>query len=370
MNKTLNSDGRLLSLDAFRGITMFLLAAEASHIYRALGNAFSPTSIAGQFLVQFHHHAWNGLRFWDLIQPFFMFIVGVAMAYSIHKRLSMGDSWKNLGIHFARRSVILFFLGVLLHCGYAQELRWELWNVLTQLSFTIMVTFAVLRMKVNTQILISFGLLLLTEILYRFSGVEGFDKPFVQGQNFGSWMDMILMGKINGGGWVAINALPTAAHTVWGMIVGNFLIREKSAQKILKTLIIAGTAGLVLGYSMDWSGITPIIKRIATTSFVITSGGWCLLSLALLYWIVDLKGYNRWVIFFAIVGMNSIFIYMFSEVVVALWFDEYMEIFTGGFLGMIGAGETIINLVTAVCVLTVEWYLVYWLYKRKIFIRI
>jgi predicted acyltransferase len=78
--------GRLLSLDVYRGITMFLLMAEAALVYSALTDYFSDNSLGGQIMRQFHHHPWDGLRFWDLIQPFFMFIVGVAMPFSLRAR--------------------------------------------------------------------------------------------------------------------------------------------------------------------------------------------------------------------------------------------------------------------------------------------
>src|SRR5258706_15944554 len=118
------------------------------------------------------------------------------------------------------------------------------------------------------------GLLLLTEVLYRFTNVPGFDQPFTDQHNFGNYIDLILMNKINGGGWVAINCLPTAAHTIWGAIAGKLLLSDKSEKQKLQWLVTAGAVALVLGFAMDFT-ITPIIKRIATSSFVLASGGWC-----------------------------------------------------------------------------------------------
>src|SRR5690606_17099552 len=97
-------------------------------------------------------------------------------------------------------------------------------------------------------------------------------------------------------------------------------------------LIIAGVIGLILGYGMDLLGITPIIKRIATTSFVLASGGWCLLVLAASYWLIDVKGSKNWVFFFSIVGMNSIFIYLFTQTVGHQWVNGFAAIFTDGVL--------------------------------------
>ena len=257
-------------------------------------NTFSPGSLGAGIIEQFHHHPWNGLRFWDLIQPFFMFIVGVAMWFSIRKRTQNGSSWNDNFRHIGRRCLILLAFGVTLHISYSNRLVWELWNVLSQLSVTIMIAFLIMRLPIRSQLLISFGLLLLTEILYRFTNIPGYDQAFVKDHNFGSFMDMVLMGKINnGGGWVTINCIPTAAHTIWGVIAGDWISRNIPPKEKLRPLLMAGLAGLVIGYGLDWTGITPIIKRICTSSFVIVSGGWCLLVLAAMYWLIDVKKFNK-----------------------------------------------------------------------------
>jgi predicted acyltransferase len=359
-----------MSLDLFRGVTMFLLVAESTRLYSALGRISPEGSILGELVRQFHHHPWNGLRFWDLVQPYFMFIVGVAMVFSLQKRWDRGDSWGDTTKHILRRCLILFFLGVLLHCGYSRELVWELWNVLTQLSFTILVAYLIFRLPIRTQLAISVGLLLGVELLYRWFPVPGFDQPFVKGQNFGAWLDTVLMGKINGGGWVAVNCVPTAAHTIWGVLAGKILMSARTAPEKVRIIAIAGLIGILAGYGMDWAGLTPIIKRICTSSFVIVSGGWCLLTLAACYWFVDMKGVKWFVMPFALVGMNPIFIYMFSETAGKQWLNGFVGIFTRGFGEWFGLPENIIPVVGALGVLACEWYLCYWLFRRRVFIKI
>lgn len=210
-----------------------------------------------------------------------MFIVGVAMPFSLRSRLKKGADWHTVFKHILRRCFLLLLFGTGLHCVYSGQIVWELWNVLTQLSFTILVAFLLMRFSWKTQLGASLVFLILTEVLYR-----SYDPtaPFVKDQNFGSWMDLLLMGKINdGGGWVTINCLPTAAHTIWGVICGQLLVKNIPAQEKIKYLLIAGLSSLAIGYSLDWLHITPIIKRIATTSFVFASGGWALLALAFFY---------------------------------------------------------------------------------------
>ncbi len=370
MTTSLLKQNRLVSLDLFRGLTMFLLLAEGSGLYEALSELFQEGSIGAQVMKQFHHHPWHGLRFWDLIQPFFMFIVGVAMWFSVNKRLREGTR-AQVNTHILRRCLILLALGVTLHIGYNQQLVWELWNVLSQLSVTILIAYLVMRFSYRDQLLFSLGLLLLTEILYRYTGIEGYDQAFVKDHNFGSYMDMILMGKINpGGGWVAINCIPTAAHTIWGVLCGKLLSEKWSHREKIRYLLIGGITGLVLGYGLDLSGISPIIKRICTSSFVLASGGWALLGLTLFYWIWDVKSLHKGFPLFIIVGMNSIFVYVFMETIGKQWFNPFFKIFFRDSIGTWGIEEVWVNLFSAVLSLAFVWYLAWWLNKRKIFIKV
>ncbi len=363
--------GRIVSLDLFRGFVMFLLVGEGTGFYRSFNRITDPDSLLGMIALQFRHHPWNGLRFWDLVQPYFMFIVGVSMWFSVQKRMARGDSWSQVFGHIARRCLILLALAVMIHSGYAGKLVWELWNVLAQLSFTILVAFLIMQLSVRTQLGVSFGLILLTEILYRFANMPGYDQPFVKDQNFGSFMDMVLMGKLNsGGGWVAINCLPTAAHTIWGVVAGKLLASSLGAGEKIKRLAVVGVCALVVGYGLDWVGLVPIIKRICTSSFIVTSGGWCLVTLAFFYWLIDFKGVKNWTLFFAIVGMNSIFIYTFMETVGKHWFRDFVGIFVLGFLGWFSVPEQPALLVNGIIVLGLAWSLCFWLYRKRIFFKI
>ncbi|GAA5521747.1 hypothetical protein Asal01_01692 [Fodinibius salicampi] len=367
-NSLLDKYGRLLSLDFYRGLTMFLLVAEGAGLWYAVVEPYFQGSIISAIGSQFHHHPWNGLRFWDLVQPFFMFIVGVAMPISFGKRWDKGHSWGDTFKHTLYRSFMLLMLGLTLHCIYSGEPVFELWNVLSQLSFTYLVAFLIMRKSWKFQISFSVGLLIITELLYRLWSVEGFNQPFTPDKNFGAWMDLVLMGKLSGGHWVAVNAIPTAAHTIWGVIAGQLLISKRETTDKLKKLLLFGIGLVVLGYLMD--PLTPIIKRIATTSFTIVSGGWCLLVLAASFYIFDVrKSYEYSGRFFAIVGMNPLFIYLFSEMGGVDWFYDMVDVFTSGFLG--GPLPTAwVGVITSLIVLGLMWYLTYFLYKRKIFISI
>ncbi len=359
-------EGRLLSLDFFRGITMFLLVGEATELYALLGSQALQGTILGAIGMQLDHHPWNGLRFWDLIQPFFMFIVGVAMPFSIGRRWEHGDRWTQTFHHALRRSGLLLLFGWGLYCIGPGRLTFELWNVLAQLSFTYLVAFLMMRKSARTQISFTFALLVISELLYRLWPVAGFNQPFTPDQNFGSWVDLHIMGKLSEGHWVAFNAIPTTAHTMWGVLAGQVLRSDRPSARKIRALVIAGIIGVVVGYALD--PVTPIIKRICTSSFVIVSGGWCLLALALCYWLIDVKKLQRGVLFFNIVGMNSIFIYMFTNTGGAEWLHRIAKPFTMG--AFVWAGDLQARIVTSVVVWGMLWSLCYWLYKRRIFMRI
>jgi predicted acyltransferase len=359
---------RLLSLDVFRGMIMVFLMFESAGLYESALH-LTEGNFLNNFFLQFTHHPWNGLRFWDLIQPGFMFIAGTALALSLDKQFKAGADWNTAFLKTLKRSGWLFFWGVLDYAVRPKGLSFELWDVLTQLSFTTLVAFLIFRWNWKYQVAFSFGLLGLTEILYRFISVEGFDQPFTDQHNFGNYVDLLLMNKINGDGWVAINCLPTAAHTIWGAAAGKLLLDKTETIGKVKGFVIAGLVLLMVGFVLDVT-VTPIIKRIATSSFVLASGGWCLLGLALAYWWIDIRQHKGGWKFFTIVGMNSIFIYLFFEIVGHRWFNGYVSAITNGLVSLAGLGEGLMMIITPLCIFGLEWGMCYFLYRNKIFFKL
>ncbi|MBS1915784.1 MAG: DUF5009 domain-containing protein, partial [Bacteroidetes bacterium] len=355
---------RLLSLDFLRGLIMVLLALESTGFYEHLFDATSGQPVLNNFFLQFQHHPWNGLRFWDLIQPSFMFMAGVAMAFSLTKQASQGMTWNQSFKKTLKRCFWLFFWGVLDYAVRGTKLSFELWDVLTQLSFTTLVAFLIFRWSVTAQIITCVALLLLTEALYRFTNIPGFNQPFADQHNFGNYVDLLLMNKTNDGGWVAINCIPTAVHTIAGAIAGKLLINGKDK---IKTMLTWAVICFILGYGLDLAHITPIIKRIATSSFTLASLGWCLCFLSASYWWIDIKDHRKHLQFFTIVGMNSIFIYLFFEIVGDRWFTKYITTISSNLLSYINTPEMLTLILSSLSVFGLEWYLCYFLYKKKIF---
>lgn len=360
---------RLLSIDVMRGLIMIFLTGESCLVYESLRD-LHVGGVFDDLLIQFDHHPWHGLRLWDLIQPAFMTMAGTAMYLSYYHKLQKGITWGQNLKHILIRSLKLFVLGTAVQCFYAGKLVWELWNVLTQLSVTTIVAYLIINKSYKFQIAVSVVLLIITEVLYRMILMPGFEHPFTEGHNFGAYMDTVLMGKINHDGWVTINIIPTACHTIWGVLAGKMLMSPIAQKSKVSYLQIAGLTALILGFALDVFHVTPIIKRIATSSFVLTSGGWVFLMMALLYWLIDIKKYNKYAWIAVVVGMNSIFIYYFFNTVGYEWFNGAVAVFVKGFGGMLGITPKILAVLSALATWFLEWGLCYWLARRKIFIKL
>ncbi len=361
-------NGRLLSLDVLRGIIMILLAAESAAVYTSL-HALTENNALDAVTQQFFHHPWHGLRFWDLVQPAFMFMAGAAMYISFSRKRDKGQSWQQQWPHILKRCAWLLIWALVIYSVLSGKPVWELWNVLAQLSVTTLIAFLIIQRSVGFQVVFSVILLLLTELAYRFSNIPGYDQPFTEHHNFGTWMDLVLMGKTNSDGWVAINFIPTAAHTIWGCCTGKWLISKRSENEKMKWLLIAGGIATVIGFGLDWAAISPIIKRICTSSFVLASGGLVILMTAVCYWLVDLKQLNRFAWIAVVVGMNSLFIYILFEIMGHTWINQAVAVFTMPFFGLV-LPEPWAQLLTSLVILLVYWWLCWWLYRKKIFFKI
>jgi predicted acyltransferase len=359
--------GRVTSVDFFRGFTMFLLAGEATRLYTYFGKMDS--SVMNFFGTQLDHHEWHGLHFWDLIQPFFMFIVGVAIPFAVANRLKKGDSDRKITLHAFKRSFLLLFFGWALYFTAAGTLVFRLQNVLAQLSVTYLVAFLIRNKSFKFQLIFTLIILLLIDLAYRFFPVEGFNHPWVNFENLGAWFNNKIEGVDKASEWATLNFVSTTAHTVWGVLCGKLLMSDRTPAKKIQILIIAGVSALIIGYSLDLLNITPIIKKIATSSFVFASGGWTILALCFSYWLIDVKKqFAKGSKFFIIVGMNSIFIYLFDHTGGAGFISKLVSPFSRLFFSW--GGNITVGVITSLVVWAALWYLCYWLYKNKLFIKI
>ncbi|MBU6169061.1 MAG: DUF5009 domain-containing protein [Bacteroidetes bacterium] len=365
-NKTTD---RYLSLDVFRGFIMFLLLAEFTGIFDTLIDEKNPLPWLAVFSHQFHHHPWHGLYFWDLIQPFFMFMVGVSIPFAVKNRKTKGASDQEIRKHAIQRSFWLLFFGWALYCIGPGKIVFKFQNVLAQLSLTYLIAFLIKDFNRNIQLIISILLLLGTEILYRNWQIEGFNEPFSPSKNVGTWLDLQYGGADLRGSWVSLNAIPTAAHTIWGMMAGFWLLRNENMGYKLKNylpLILSGVLLLLIGYLGD--SFTPIIKRISTSTFVLVSGGYSLLSLVFFEWLVNTLKWNIAFSLLQYISMNALFIYLFAHIGGGELIASCLLPFSNAFFNW--SGSWFSELVLQLLVLAVLVQICKWMFERKIFLKI
>jgi len=298
-----------------------------------------------------------------------MFIVGVAIPFAVANRVKKGDSDKIILRHAFKRSFMLLFLGWALYFVAAGRLVFRFQDVLAQMSVTYLVAFLIMKKSFRFQVIFTLIILILIDLAYRFFPVEGFNHPWVPYENLGAWLNIKIEGVEKTSIWATLNFVSTTAHTVWGVLCGKLLMSDKTPAKKIQILIIAGISALIIGYSLDLINVTPIIKKIATSSFVFASGGWSILVLCFSYWLIDVKKlFVKGSKMFIIVGMNSIFIYTFFEVGFTTTLRKIMAPFSN--LLFSWGGELTTAIITSLMVWAAMWYMCYWLYKNRLFIKI
>jgi predicted acyltransferase len=349
---------RYLALDAYRGFIMVVLVSAG---FGLAGLAKRNPAFAG-IANQFDHHDWEWIAFWDLIQPAFMFMVGVAMPFALAMRMARGATEGQLFRHVAVRSLrLLLWSQVLMSIGRGR-LHFQLINVLAQIAITYFLCFLIMKLSFKWQASIAAALLIGHWALFvAFPGTEG---PFMsKTTNIGAVIDIYFFGKINPGYWANINFITSTVTTLFGVWTGQMLMRQGSHAEKMKKLALWAAVCLAVGYAIHpWN---PIIKRICTTSFTIYSTGWVLAMLLFFYWVVEVKGYRKWTFPLVVVGANSIFIYSVDEVLRG-WLNRAVGVFTFQYewLGQFAP------VAQACTVLLVMWGMCYWLYRRKIFFKL
>jgi heparan-alpha-glucosaminide N-acetyltransferase len=335
---------RLVSLDAFRGLTMLLLISHGFGIYEAFKNP------------QFEHAAWVGCTLWDLIQPAFTFMVGVAMPIALSRR-------SNAARHVLWRAAVLLALSnILSNWGTQQGLKLQFINVLCQIAFSYVLCYAILQLKFAWQVAAATAIMIGHHALfYLWPGPTG---PFDQTGNIGAVIDLKLLGYNYPGYYTTINFLGNGITVLFGCWTGLLMLSKRPHMERIKILLGCSVGVFALGMVLaNW---IPMVKRLWLGSFTFFSAGWVLAAFALCYWIIEVRGIKRWAFPLVVVGMNCIFIYSFSQVLRG-WLSRGIAPFDGGQFAMLGpAGAIPHNLI----VMAIMWGLCYWLYQRKIFFKI
>lgn len=359
MSPDLTKHKRLLSLDAYRGFTMFLMVSAG------FGLGVLSDNPGWEWLArQVDHVAWEGCVLWDLIQPSFIFIVGVAMPFAFAVRLGRGETRPQMFKHVWRRSLILLLLGVGRVCIHQNELIFDMTTVLQQIAVAYFFAFFVLGRGIKVQFLVAILILFVDWALFQFWPGVGPGGPWAKNANFHSAVELWVFGRLSPGGYTAMNAFGSIATVIFGIIAGELLRKEIAGISKVKYLVLAGIAGIGIG--MLLSPVIPVVKRIWTPSWTIYSAGWGAFLLAIFYWIIEVREKRKWCFAFLVVGMNSIAMYMIVSFLSGS-VKEWVWVFTGWILSPLGDPGIIIH---SVLVLSVFLYMVYWMYKREIFLKV
>jgi predicted acyltransferase len=283
----------------------------------------------GAIYPQLEHASWNGCTFTDLIFPFFLFIVGVAISYSLSKRKAQGGDMKSLYLNVFRRGIILFGLGLIL-AGFPFGLLFghhfslstiRIPGVLQRIAVVYMIS-SVLFLSTNTKFQYWFtgSILVIYTMLMSWIPVPGVGYAnFEPGTNLSAWLDRLILGNHIWSGtklWDPegiLSTMPAIGSAMLGIFTGNLLRSAKDQTTKTVWLYVAGSILMVVGWA--WSFWFPLNKNIWTSSYVIWTAGLALNFLAFCYWFIDVKKITWWIKPFQVYGMNAITVFFLSGIV-------------------------------------------------------
>lgn len=385
---------RLVSLDAYRGFVMFLMAAEMLHV-PSVARHF-PDSAVWQWL-KFHseHVTWTGCSLHDLIQPSFSFMVGVALPFSIASRMGRGQSKAAMWGHALLRALLLVLLGVFLRSIGKPMTDWTFEDTLSQIGlgypFLFALGFAGVRARwmVLTAILAGYWVFfaLYTPAPDHTAAMAnvaaGWPHDFTRFaahwnlNNNAAWaFDRWFMNLFprtkefvgNSGGYSTLSFIPTLGTMILGLIAGQWLKERRDAKQTIRLFIIAGAVSMALGLLLHVSGVCPSVKKIWTPAWTFYSGGWCFWMMAAFYAVIDVAGWKRWAFPFVVIGMNSIAMYVMAHTVEDFFASSLDTHLFKDWSKM--AGEIFAPMLHGAAVLLILWLILLWMHRRRIYLRI
>jgi predicted acyltransferase len=364
---------RLLSIDALRGFDMLWIIG-GDGLLRAVCKWWG-TPEAAKLGEQFHHVEWEGFRFYDLIFPLFLFLVGVVIPFSLTK-YQTGEHPRSLALQrTARRVVLLFLLGLINNGLFKLDFaNLRIAGVLQRIAVCYGIAAVIyLFTKTRTQALIVGGILIGYWALLSFVPAPESHKAgdFAMETNLSGYLDRhFLPGKIYksyygfGDNEGLLSTIPAVATALLGGLAGQWLRSAQRPGVKAVGLIAAGAASVALGYL--WGRDFPIIKILWTSTFVLVAGGFSLMLLGLFYTIIDVWKLRAWSTFFVVIGMNAITIYVAQNIIP---FREIAQFFLNGVSSKFFS-EATRPILMASGVLAVKWLFLYHLYRTKTFLRV
>jgi predicted acyltransferase len=389
---------RLSSMDAYRGFVMLLMAGEMVRLGAVA--AKMPADNVWHFFAHHQDHVdWQGCTLHDLIQPSFSFLVGLALPWSIASRQQSDQGFLRMFFHTVWRALALSALGIALRSTHASQTNFTFEDTLTQIGLGYTFLWLLAWRSVRTQVVGLVAILLgywawfalaplpgpefdpssvgVSADWMQQHGLSGFAAHWNKNANpahhFEVWfLNLFPRAKtflFNGGGYLTLSFIPTLGTMICGLLVGGWLRREDvPIGRRLFRIAFVGVCGLGAGWFLDRAGIAPVVKRIWTPSWVLFSGGWCCLLITGFYWVADrLK--QSWLTFpLQVVGMNSIFMYVTSHLWDGFFRDNVRthlgQTFWPDHFGVYAPA------VEGAAVLSIFWAMCWWLWKKRLFIRI
>ncbi len=360
---------RLMSLDALRGFDMFFIMG-FSGIIVALCNLFPDSGVMTWLGEQMSHVKWDGLRHHDTIFPLFLFVAGISFPYSLDNQRAGGKTEQQIYTKVVKRGILLVLLGLV----YGGIFRLDFENmryasVLARIGLAWMFA-ALLFIKFNTKTNVIISAVILVGYWLCMWLIPNSANPFSFEDNLVGAIDRVLLpGRLNEGTFDPegiFSTIPAIATALFGMFTGQLvkLSDEKCSQnKKVVYMLVAAVALLIIGWL--WSFAFPINKKLWSSSFVCVVASYSLIMFALFYYIIDVKGYNRYSLFFRVVGLNSITIYLAQRFID---FNKISNFFLGGVINH--SPEPIQPLIGQIGYFTACWLFLYFLYKQKIFLKV
>ncbi len=386
---------RLASIDVFRGSVMFLMLAEVLHLCHVAAS-FPQSGIAQWLCYHQSHVAWRGCSIHDLIQPGFSFLVGTALAFSVASRRRRGLSDRRLLLHAAWRALVLILLGVFLRSLHRPQTYWTFEDTLTQIGlgyFPLVVIGILPRWVTPTSIAVillgyftAFALTPLPPDNFDSTTVgvpadwehweTGFAAHWNKNTNLAMrveqwWLNLFPREEpfvYNRGGYATLSFIPTLATMLLGLVAGRLLRDVSLLRRRIGLFLAAGSVCLAAGYALDVSGVCISVKRIWTPSWVLVSGGWCFLILLVLHVVTDVMNYKRFAFPLIVIGMNSIAAYVMSWMLPDFIKHALDRHLGPEFKNLFGEGFS--TLVSGGAILLVVWLILWWMYRRKLFLKI
>jgi heparan-alpha-glucosaminide N-acetyltransferase len=386
---------RVSALDAYRGLVMLLMMGEVLDFWKVSRNI--PDSGLWRFLAHHQTHTeWIGCTLHDLIQPSFSFLVGAALPFSLASRVARGQSAGKMAGHALWRSVLLILLGVFLRSIGKPQTYWTFEDTLSQIGFgyffLFLLGFRSMRWQWATLAFLligywaAFALYPLPQANFDYAGVgvpadwphlmTGFPSHWNKNSNlawaFDTWFLNLFPREskfiFNDGGYATLSFVPTLGTMILGLLAGGVLKSQRQPWEKATWMFITGGLTLLAGAALSWLGICPVVKRIWTPSWVLFSGGWCFLFLAGFYSLMDIWNHKKWAFPLVVIGMNSIAAYCIDHLCEDFIRENLTTNLGKHFYDLFG--QAYAPLFFGALTLLVFWLLLFWMYRRKIFLRI